>query len=56
MRYFYWPGMFEWIEMLMLDCLMVSCQTNESARKDLNEAPSEPLGQLEAIPPKYTSY
>ena len=34
--------------MLMLDCL--SCQTNKSARKDLNEAPSEPWGQLEAIP------
>ena len=30
--YFYWPGMFKWIEMLMLDCL--SCQTNNSARKD----------------------
>ena len=47
-RYFYWPGMFKWIEMLMLDCL--SCQTNKSARKDLNEAPLEPWGQLEAIP------
>ena len=33
-RYFYWPGMVKWIEMLMLDCL--SCQTNKSARKDLN--------------------
>ena len=45
--YFYWPGMLKWIEMLMLDCL--SCQTNESARKDLNEAPLEPWGQLEAL-------
>ena len=35
-RYFYWPGMFKWIEMLMLDCL--SCQTNKSARKDLHYA------------------
>ena len=41
-RYFYWPSMFKWIEMLMLDCL--SCQTNKSARKDLNEAPLEPWG------------
>ena len=32
----------------MLDCL--SCQTINSARKDLNEAPLEPWGQLEAIP------
>ena len=40
--------MFKWIEMLMLDCL--SCQTNKLARKDLNEAPLEPWGQLEAIP------
>ena len=47
-RYFYWPGMFKWIEMLMLDCL--SCQTNKSARKDLNKAPLEPWGQLEAMP------
>ena len=47
-RYFYWPGLFKWIEMLMLDCL--SCQTNKSVRKDLNEAALEPWGQLEAIP------
>ena len=31
----------------MLDCL--SCQTNRSARNDLNEAPLEPCRQLEAI-------
>ena len=48
MRYFYWAGIFKWIEMLTLDCL--SCQTSESERKDLNEAPWEPWGQLEAIP------
>ena len=36
-RYFYWPGMFKWIEMLMSDCLC--CQTNKSARKGFNEAP-----------------
>ena len=47
-RYFCWPGMFKWIEILMLGCLI--CQTNKSARKDLNEAPLEPWGQLEAIP------
>ena len=39
-RYFYWPGMFKWIEMLMLDCL--NRQTNESARKDLNKTPANP--------------
>ena len=47
-RYFYWSSMFKWTEMLILDCL--SCQTNKSACKDLNEAPLEPWGQLEAIP------
>ena len=47
-RYFFWPGMFKWIEIIMLDCL--SCQTNKSAGKDLNEAPLEPWGQLEIIP------
>ena len=40
--------MFKWIDKLLLDCL--SCQTNKSARKDLNGAPLEPYGQLEAIP------
>ena len=47
-RYFYWSGMIKCIEILMLDCL--SCQTNKSARKELNEARIEPWGQLEAIP------
>ena len=39
--------MFKWIEMLMLDCL--GCQSNKSARKNLNEAPLESWGQLETI-------
>ena len=39
-RYFCSPGMFKWIEILILDCL--SCQTNKSARKKVNEAPLEP--------------
>ena len=30
------PGIFNWIEMLMFDCL--NCKTNKSARKDLNKA------------------
>ena len=34
-RYFYWPGLFKWIEMLMLEPW---------------GAPLEPWGQLEAIP------
>ena len=46
-RHFCWPGMFKWIEIIKLDCL--SCQTNKSARKDLNEAPLEQWGQLESI-------
>ena len=47
-RYFFWLGMLKWIEKLMIDCL--SCQNYNSASKNLNEAPSEPWGQLEAIP------
>ena len=31
----------------MLGCL--SCQTNKSALKDVNETPLEPWGQLEAM-------
>ena len=31
-RYFYWPGIFKWIEMLMFNSL--SCQTNKSASED----------------------
>ena len=44
-RYFYGPGMFNWIELLRLDY-----QTNESALKIINAATLEPWGELEAIP------
>ena len=42
-RYSYWTGMLKWIDMLMLNCLI--CQTNNSARKDLNKEHLEPWGQ-----------
>ena len=38
-RFFYWPGMYKWITMLVHDSL--DCQKNKPQRQDLNEAPLE---------------
>ena len=46
-RYFYWPGLYKWINMLLHDCL--ECQKNKPKQKDLNEAPLQQWGQLETI-------
>ena len=47
-RFFYWPGMYKWVTMLIYDCL--DCQKNKSKRHDLNEAPSQQRGDLETTP------
>ena len=47
-RFFFWPGMNKWVTMLVHDCL--DCQKNKPQRHDLNEAPLEQWGDLEAIP------
>ena len=52
-RYFYWSGMFKWIEMLMLDCL--SCQTNTSARRT-KRSNLRTMGKIRSYTPEYTSY
>ena len=49
-RYFYWPGLYKWVKMLLHDCL--DCQKNKPKRKDLNEAPLQQWGQLETTPMK----
>ena len=36
-RFFYWPGMYKWIENLIADCL--DCQKQK--RRDIHEAPLE---------------
>ena len=35
-RFFFWPGRYKWIAMLIADCL--NCQKNKSKRHDLNDA------------------
>ena len=47
-RYFYWPGMYKWVTMLIQDC--IDCQKNKSKRHDLNEAPLQQWGELETTP------
>ena len=47
-RFFYWPGMYKWVTMLIHDCL--DCQKNKSKRHDLNEAPLQQWGELETTP------
>ena len=47
-RFFYWPGMYKWVTMLMQDCL--DCQKNKPQRHDLNEALLEQWGELETTP------
>ena len=47
-RYFFFPGMFKWVTVLINDCL--SCQKNKQKRKDLHEAPLQPWGGLETVP------
>ena len=38
-RFFFWPGLFKWVNHLIASCL--DCQKNKNKRKDLNEAPLE---------------
>ena len=38
-RFYYWPGMFDWICALTADCL--ACQNNKPKPKHLNEVPME---------------
>ena len=38
-RFYYWPGMFDWICALTADCL--ACQNNKPKPKQLNEVPLE---------------
>ena len=47
-RFFYWPGTYKWLTMLIHDCL--DCQKNKSKRHDLNEAPLQQWGELETTP------
>ena len=44
----FWPGRYKWIVSLIEDCLQ--CQTNNSKRHDLQEAPLEQWGELETTP------
>ena len=46
-RYYYWPGMFDWICALTADCL--TCQNNKPKPKHRNEVPLEEW-QNETIP------
>ena len=47
-RFFYWPGMYNWVTMLIHDCL--DCKKNKSRRHDLNEASLQQWGELETTP------
>ena len=38
-RFYYWPGMFDWICVLTADCL--TCQNNKPKPKHRNEVPLE---------------
>ena len=40
-RFFFWPGMYKWINQLMLIAGCLDCQKNKHKRHDLNQAPSE---------------
>ena len=42
-QYFLWPGRNKWIVYLIEDC--IECQTNETKRHDLHEAPLEHWGE-----------
>ena len=46
-RFYYWPGMFDWICALTADCL--PCQNNKPKPKHRNEVPLEEW-QNEKIP------
>ena len=46
-RFYYWPGMFDWICALTTDCL--TCQNNKPKRKHRNEVPLEEW-QNETVP------
>ena len=46
-RFYYWPGMFDWICALTADCL--TCQNNKPERKHRNEVPLEEW-QNETLP------
>ena len=46
-RFYYWPGMFDWICALTADCL--NCQNNKTKPKHRNEVPLEEW-QNETIP------
>ena len=46
-RFYYWPGMFDWICALTADCL--TCQNNKPKRKHRNEVPLEDW-QNETVP------
>ena len=46
-RFYYWPGMFDWICALTADCL--TCQNNKPKPKRKNEVPLEEW-QNETIP------
>ena len=47
-QYLFWPGWNKWIVYLIEDC--IECQTNETKRHGLHEAPLEQWGELEATP------
>ena len=49
-QYFFWPGRYKWIVYLIEDC--IECQTNETKRHDLHEAPWEQWRELETTPSK----
>ena len=46
-RFYYWPGMFDWICAITADCL--TCQNNEPKPKHRNEIPLEEW-KIETIP------
>ena len=46
-RFYYWPGMFDWICALTADCL--TCQNNKPKLKHRNEVPLEKW-QIETVP------
>ena len=43
-QHFFWPGRYKWIVYMIEDC--IECQTNNSKRHDLREAPLEQWGEL----------
>ncbi len=47
-RYFYFPGMYKWIEALIRDC--INCQSNKNFRKDLQSAPLQEWGTTNHCP------